>query len=94
LLVKKFKRDAKMPVCLWKDCEFVSEDMAAFQEHVNTKHVLQPSQQQQQQQHQKQLNFDNKNIVGMKKEETHGRQIAKKAKMNEDKKVTNRRGQR
>jgi hypothetical protein len=68
-----------MPVCLWKDCELVLEDMAAFQEHVITKHA-----QQHQLQQQKQLNLVNQNDVGLKEEEDHGGPMAKKAKMNEE----------
>jgi hypothetical protein len=30
-----------MLVCLWKGCEFAFEELAAFQEHVITKHALQ-----------------------------------------------------
>jgi hypothetical protein len=29
-----------MLICLWKGCEFTFEDLAAFQEHVFTKHAL------------------------------------------------------
>jgi hypothetical protein len=73
--VKQFKKDAKMPICSWKGCEFACEEMAAFQAHV-TKHV-QPQQQQQ-------MNLDNQNEVGIQEEQNHGEPIAKKAKINEE----------
>jgi hypothetical protein len=65
-----------MPVCLWKDCEFAFEDMAAFQAHVITKHALQQQLQQQQQ-----LNLDKQNNVSIQEKQDHGEPMAKKAKM-------------
>jgi hypothetical protein len=55
-----------MLICLWKGCEHVFEEIAAFQEHVN-KHVQQ----------QQQLNLDNHKNVATKEEEEEERPIAK-----------------
>jgi hypothetical protein len=80
-----------MPICLWKDCEFASEEMAAFQAHVITKHAALQTQKQQHQQ----LNLDRQNDVGPEGEH-HGEPLAKKARMNEEEgnNMTNRGGQR
>jgi hypothetical protein len=45
---------------MWKGCEFATEEFAAFQEHVITKHA------QQQEAQQQQLNLDKPNDVGIK----------------------------
>jgi hypothetical protein len=72
LLHSHFSGQAKMLICLWKGCEHVFEEIAAFQEHVN-KHV-------QQQQHQH--NLDNhKNVAANEEVEAEERPIIK---MNQD----------
>jgi hypothetical protein len=86
-LLKQFKRDAKMPICLWKNCEFASEEMAALQKHVITKHL---------QQQQQLTNLDKQNDVGPEEEQQdHGGPMAKKVKINEEEesKLINRGGQ-
>jgi hypothetical protein len=54
------KLKIKMPICLWKGCELAFEEFAAFQQHVNTKHV------QQQEPPQQQLNLDKQNDSAIK----------------------------
>jgi hypothetical protein len=64
--------------------------MTAFQQHLITKHALQPQQQQQ-------LNLGNlQNGVGIKEEEEYGEPMTKKAKKEEEEKskMRNRGGQR
>jgi hypothetical protein len=86
-----------MLICLWKGCEFAFEEMAAFQEHVLTRHVQQQQQQSRQQEQQLMMNLDNQqNDVAIKGEDDHdGDPMAKKPKMNEEEsKIGNNRGQR
>jgi hypothetical protein len=65
-----------MLICRWEDCKFAFEELAAFQEHVITKHALQQ---------QRQLNLDKQqNDVGIKEEEDHEGPMAKKAKTNKE----------
>jgi hypothetical protein len=53
---------------LWKGCEFSSGEMAAFQEHLITKHALEQQQQQ--------LNLDKHNAVGSEEEKVEEEQMA------------------
>jgi hypothetical protein len=73
-----------MLLCLWKGCEFASEHMAAFQEHVIAKHVHQQPQQ----------NLDNKIDVGMKEEEMVEQTQIPKLNLDENKMIKKGGGQR
>jgi hypothetical protein len=68
-----------MPICLWKGCEFATEEFAAFQEHVNTKHVQQPHLQKQPLPQQLNLHKQNGDTETIMVEEGP---MAKKAKLN------------
>jgi hypothetical protein len=66
---------------MWKGCENAFEEFAAFQEHVNTKHV-----QQQEAQQQQQLNLEKLNDVGTEES------MPKMAKLNLNEDKMNKKG--
>jgi hypothetical protein len=65
-----------MLICLWKGCDFAAEELAAFQEHVITKHA----------QPQQRLNLDQQNGVGREELMDEEGQMAKLS-LDEDKMI-------
>jgi hypothetical protein len=72
---------------MWKGCQFAFEELAAFQEHVITKHALQQ---------QRQLNLDKQNDDGTEEEQemVEKEQIVAKLNQDENKMIKNGGGKR